>query len=67
MNAPSPDCEATFTRLRHDVRNTLSTALLAADMLANHDDAAVRKHARTIIAAIETATDRLRTKNPKPD
>ncbi|WP_245824836.1 hypothetical protein [Neoasaia chiangmaiensis] len=46
--------------MRHDVRNMLATALLAADLLSAHADPAVRRQAETIIAAIESATARLK-------
>ncbi|CAI9119413.1 hypothetical protein [Brytella acorum] len=48
-------------KLRHDLRNRLSPALLTADILSQHPDPDVRRQAETIIAAIESATVLLRT------
>ena len=47
-------------KLRHDLRNLLSPALLTADILSQHPDPNVRRQADTIIAAIESATVLLR-------
>ncbi|GAJ27583.1 hypothetical protein [Acidomonas methanolica] len=55
-----PDSDEPLHRLRHDLRNILSPALLTADILAGHADPSVRKQAETIATAIETATARLR-------
>ncbi|AOX19285.1 hypothetical protein [Kozakia baliensis] len=62
MNLPHENEEQDFAKMRHDVRNILSTALLAADSLASNADSNVQRQAQTIIAAIELATDRLRKK-----
>ncbi|GBQ15649.1 histidine kinase dimerization/phospho-acceptor domain-containing protein [Swaminathania salitolerans] len=56
----NPDAERRLSALRHDLRNDLATALLAADLLSNDPDERVKRHAATIIAALEKATDRLR-------
>lgn len=53
---PRPDLK----KLRHDLRNLLSPALLTADILSQHADQNVRHQAETIISAIESATALLR-------
>lgn len=40
---------------RHDLRNALSPAMLCADILTSHSDESVRKHAGTIVEALEKA------------
>lgn len=62
---PVDDAEKRLSTLRHDLRNDLATALLAADLLASHKDETVKRHATSIVTALEKATDRLkRSKEP---
>lgn len=42
-----------ISSLRHDLRNTLTPALLSADLLSSHEDTDVRDHAETILQALE--------------
>ncbi|QDH17530.1 hypothetical protein [Swingsia samuiensis] len=42
-------------KLRHDLRNALSPALLCADILTAHPDATVQKNAYLITSALENA------------
>ncbi|AFV99854.1 hypothetical protein NBRC3257_2110 [Gluconobacter thailandicus NBRC 3257] len=46
---------------RHDLRNALSPALLCADILSSHPDDSVRRHAETIIQALEKALSLLKS------
>ncbi|UYH50473.1 hypothetical protein N5W20_04895 [Candidatus Kirkpatrickella diaphorinae] len=50
---------------RHDIKNALATAVLAADSLTGHADPHVRKNALMIIEAIETALIHLRATHPQ--
>ncbi|NVN01119.1 MULTISPECIES: hypothetical protein [Asaia] len=54
------DAEKRLSTLRHDLRNDLATALLAADLLTNHADESVQRHATSIVNALEKATERLK-------
>ncbi|WP_336760347.1 hypothetical protein [Asaia sp. VD9] len=54
------DAEMRLKTLRHDLRNDLATALLAADMLSTSKDETVRRHATAIISALDKATERLK-------
>lgn len=64
-NATSGDAESRLKALRHDLRNDLATAVLAADLLSAHSDETVRRHAGSIVSALEKATQRLkRSKQP---
>jgi|GEM_PF-2317610 len=56
----SKDAEKRLSTLRHDLRNDLATALLAADLLAGNEDETVRRHALSIVAALERATEHLK-------
>ncbi|MDR6182543.1 hypothetical protein [Asaia bogorensis] len=57
---PPTDAEARLKTLRHDLRNDLATALLAADLLTSHGDETVKRHAASIVKALEKATERLK-------
>ncbi|WP_394819627.1 hypothetical protein [Sorlinia euscelidii] len=50
---------------RHDIKNALATAVLAADSLTGHTDPQVRKSAVMIIDAIEAALTHLRASHPQ--
>lgn len=54
------DAETRLKTLRHDLRNDLATALLAADLLSASKDETVKRHAGTIVVALEKATQRLK-------
>lgn len=45
------------TKISHDLRNILSSALLVADRLSGSADPAIRKGASTLVDAVERATD----------
>jgi signal transduction histidine kinase len=47
------ELEALVSRLRHDIRSGLAPAMLAADTLANSQDAKVQRAAATVVRAIE--------------
>lgn len=49
---------------RHDIKNALATAVLAADSLIGHADPQVRRNALMIIDAIEAAMTHLRASHP---
>lgn len=49
---------------RHDIKNALATAVLAADSLIGHTDPQVRRNALMIIDAIEAALTHLRASHP---
>lgn len=48
------------SELRHDIRGSLSPALLNADRLSTHPDATVRRAADTMIGTVERIEARLR-------
>lgn len=52
---------------RHDIKNALATAVLAADCLTCHADPHVRKNALMIIEAIDTAMVYIRNSGPQKD
>ena len=45
--------QATVSRLTHDVRGAISPALLMAERLERHEDAAVRRDAEVIARALD--------------
>ena len=64
-NSSPDDAEKRLSTLRHDLRNDLATSLLAADLLTNNADETVKRHATSIVTALEKATERLkRSKKP---
>lgn len=59
---PTPDADP---KLRHDIRNILSPAMLAAEQLGTSTDPQVLKAARTIDESLDRALLRLKQK-PQP-
>lgn len=58
---PASDTSELSSRLRHDLRGTLSVAMLCADQLSTNENEAVRKRAEQILNALDRATALIRT------
>nr|WP_298795376.1 hypothetical protein [uncultured Acetobacter sp.] len=58
--APTASCADTDPKLRHDIRNILSPAMLAAEQLGTSTDPQVLKAARTIDESLDRALIRLK-------
>ncbi|MFT8516631.1 hypothetical protein [Acetobacter persici] len=60
--APAPTATDTDPKLRHDIRNILSPAMLAAEQLGTSTDPLVLKAVRTIDESLDRALLRLKQK-----
>lgn len=48
-----------ISSLKHNIRNDLASALIAADVLSTHSDQTVREHAKIILDALEKMRKRI--------